>query len=503
MADTEAVSMEPFAPVSTATGPSEVVGKTKEEDSRTYLVVAVAILDHAILGLPVILQKLKGHRNDFRVDVNLPTVKQACSLSFHKIRTYQMEQVMTGDIDVRTVDSFEDDEVRHKVKSAIEERMRCMVFGRQPARTRAKQLKKFPMKDGRMAIILSCPIFNQQQGRVLAVIDGEDPPWPVMIRKSDLDLDWREGEGVPSNLGGRKRGEKLNDDEFTKMVDLLERVLQGLPGSDLQPFPVSEDGKTSIRDKLLPVKEDGETDDDQSSLDYIEATPNDGPLSLQRGPVKSMAATFTDERQHIVCHDTDDIGGGMAMPGATVEQEEHCPVFPWCDPSEMASMLPLFFKPYLDPWTIPGELKCIVVHIFRECVDKHNCPVKKALIKGYASYVSPGSCTSYRKCWTFYCSGCKTSDVRESSTFLFRAIMENFLNRVRKTNGFFFQPLSELVAELESLTDHQAYVLLTVVRFTDFQYQETLDTVRDVGHDVTIASVIKRLRAVRGLPIWA
>ncbi|XP_035663218.1 uncharacterized protein LOC118406922 [Branchiostoma floridae] len=198
----------------------------------------------------------------------------------------------------------------------------------------------------------------------------------------------------------------------------------------------------------------------------------------------------------------------MAMSGRAVEhQEERCPVFPWCQPSELASMLPIFFYRYPGPRTIPDELylkfMCIVVHIFRECVDECHCPIKEALVQGYASFVSPGKCTSYKKCWTFYCSGCKTSDVRESSSFLFRAIMENFLNRVLKTNGYFFQPLSELVAELENLTDHQAYVLLAVVRFTEFLYQETLDTVREEGHNVTTASVIKRLRSARGLPIWA
>ncbi|XP_035663479.1 uncharacterized protein LOC118407164 [Branchiostoma floridae] len=256
MADIVGVLPEPFAPVSTINGLSEDMRKTKKEDSRTYLFVAVAILDHAsaILGIPVILQKLKGPRNDFRVDVNLPTVKQACSLAVHKMRTYSMEQVMAGDVDVMTVDSFEDDEARRKVKAAIEERMQCMIYGRQPAKTRARQLKKFPTKDGRVAITLSCPAFNEQQGRVLAVIDGEDPPLPVMMRKSDLDLEWRGGEESASDFGGRKRGEKLNDEEFTKMVELLERVLQGIPGSDLQPFPVSEDGKISIRDKLFPVK---------------------------------------------------------------------------------------------------------------------------------------------------------------------------------------------------------------------------------------------------------
>ncbi|KAI8519092.1 hypothetical protein Bbelb_023490, partial [Branchiostoma belcheri] len=404
---------------------SEVVGKTKQEDSRTYLFVAVAILDHAsaVLGIPVILQKLKGPRNDFRVDVNLPTVNQACSLAVHKMRTYRMEQVMAGDVDVLTVDSFEDDEARNKVKSAIDERMHCMIYGRQPARTRARQLKKFPTKDGRMATILSCPTFNEQQGRVLVVVDGEDPPLPVMMRKSDLDLE---------------RGQKLNDEEFTKMVELLERVLQGPPGFD----------------------EDGDTDGDQSSLDYVEDNVDDRPLRLERGSINTIVATITEERQ-----------------------EEQCPVFPWCrDPSEIASMLPMFFNP--SPRTLPGELylkiMCIAVHILRECPDEHRCTIKKALVQGYASFVSPGSCTSYRKCWTFYCSGCKTSDVLESSTFLFRAIMENFLNtdiRERKTNGFFLQPVSELVAKLENLTEQQAYVLLTVVRFTGFhdQYQETLD----------------------------
>ncbi|XP_019637933.1 PREDICTED: uncharacterized protein LOC109480225 [Branchiostoma belcheri] len=142
-----------------------------------------------------------------------------------------------------------------------------------PVSTRARQLKKFRTLDGGVVITISCANFNGTVGKMLVVWDGQENPLPFILNKTELDFEWS------------KRGEKLSNTEFDKIIDLIERLLQGIPNSEMQPLPVSMSRKEDIRDKLLPVQnqEDENSDDSDPNSDPAdESSGNYAFLEMQR-----------------------------------------------------------------------------------------------------------------------------------------------------------------------------------------------------------------------------
>ncbi|XP_078582855.1 uncharacterized protein LOC144865757 [Branchiostoma floridae x Branchiostoma japonicum] len=224
-----------------------------------YLYIASAILNNAsaILGIPVVLRKLNSARREFAVDLSV--WKEACLLAIYKMTTFSIEQVTSGEVQMKALDGILEDKTVHEwVKSLTEDGLRNMIFDPPGIRvaTRLRQLKKFQTLGGRMVISLSCARFNKALGRMLAVWAGVETPLPFILKKSELDFDWSE------------RGEKLSNAEFDQMINLIERLLQGIPDSTMQPLPVSESSKKNIRDRLLSLQnqEDENTEDSDSSL---------------------------------------------------------------------------------------------------------------------------------------------------------------------------------------------------------------------------------------------
>ncbi|XP_035663469.1 uncharacterized protein LOC118407158 [Branchiostoma floridae] len=342
------------------------------------------------------------------------------------IQNHCLGNPMSQDVELITIDSIPDDMRKEAMQADIEDKMRTMFLEEEGVHTRSKirQLQKYDTVDGRTVTILSCSHFNQE--KLIVVFEGDQENVPHVISKDFLNL--------------QKKGIKLQSDaEIDTMIEAVGKLLQGLPGTNLQPLPVSLSLKKYIKDKLfnnvdsnggvssdsslssvpdeeaceLPFHVDDEeilraNDDvkDQEDI-YVSEVAKEtktgqkatSALSLRyktksTDTFQSSASTSKTAEELRRDNGQESYQGQSATLSSTFEASPlpvwRCPDFPWCDPDCIALMLPVFLNRLGDQSfatdadkgaIIYRKMMCLLLHAFRDC-EETDCPIDKALAEG-------------------------------------------------------------------------------------------------------------------------
>ncbi|XP_066265550.1 uncharacterized protein [Branchiostoma lanceolatum] len=460
------------------------------------------------------------------------------------IQHQYLDASMSQDVELTTIDSIPDDMGKEAVKTDIEDKMRTMFLEEEGVRTRSKirQLQKYDTSDGRTVTILSCPRFNQE--KLIVVFDGDVEHVPKIISKDFLNL--------------QKKGRKLqSDEEIDEKIEVVERILQGVPASNLQPLHVSPSYKKYLKDRLFHNADGNDSMSSDSSLSSVpDEEACDLPFSMHSG--ETLRANHDDmELENLymsqIAKETatgqeatstlslkykqkppDTSRFSQASTNATAElprdsgQESHegqfatsattvdgspapvwrCPVFPWCDPDDIANMLPAFLR-RLDNQsfttdankgsTIYRKMMCLLVHAFRDC-EEADCPVDKALAQGFASILTE---ERERMVWLPRPGGedarrlVTATDIEDPNPLLIAAVRDGIWHRLVKHTTFRLLDLSEVLAKEEDIDVDQATMLTTLLHTTLFDYFDVVQAVRFAGKS-PLTCVLRELRMVKG-----
>ncbi|XP_019615689.1 PREDICTED: uncharacterized protein LOC109463357 [Branchiostoma belcheri] len=247
--------------------------------------LAVAVLEgsQSLVALKVPITSTKPSKpweKSFSSKIRLKGWEKDGYVRLFDLQLQNLDPSTSQDFGITTIDSIPVDMGREAMKIDMEDKMRLMFLEEEGVRTRSRirQLQKYDTLDGETVKILSCPSFNQE--KIIVVFEGDNEHVPKVISKDRLNL--------------QKKGTKIqSDEEIDVMIEVVGRILQGLPSSDLQPLLVSPSFKRYIKDKLFNHADSNDSMSPYSSLSPVaEEEPGDLPFYMLDG--ETLCANHDD-----------------------------------------------------------------------------------------------------------------------------------------------------------------------------------------------------------------